>query len=330
MSTIKPKVSVIVSSYTMERFHDLAALLDSLQSQTCRDSETIVITERSTELYDKLLAYCQEKDYNSTRVLFNQGLAGLSPSRNMGIKEAKGDIIAFIDDDALPSSDWLEAIIGSFQEDAAIIGVTGPVLPLWEDESMKWLPEEFYWLMSCTGWFDGQEKTDIRNLWGNNMAVTREAFDNNRLFGESFGSIGEGNKGNIGLTSDDTEFSLRLTTETQKRIIFNPDIQVWHRVYAFRFKPEFIRRLAYRHGYTKAIINKLYGRGRGKDVLDIERRLLKRILFRLLPSIFAGFLRHPAVSWRRLSVTRRVLWYTALGYLMASMYRDNALRINRI
>lgn len=331
MNVAKLAVSIIVTSYTMERFNDLIGLLDSIQAQSYHDFETIAVVERSTELRDKLKAYIEEKGYPNTRVLFSHGAWGLSQARNLGIKEAKGDIIAFIDDDALAFPDWLEEIVKAFSGDDSVISVTGSAFPSWENESMEWFPEEFYWIISCTGWFEGDRKREVRNAWGANMAFRKEAFSQDRIFGYSFGSIGGGKEGNLGLTSDDTEFSLRLRKETGKRIMYVPGIRIWHRAYAFRLKPKYIRRLAYRHGYTKAVLRRYYGDSKGEDVLTVEYGLLRRIMLRLLPRILVGFFTEPVISWKRMSVTSRVLFYTGLGYLMATLRRgEDTLRTSSI
>ena len=90
------------------------------------------------------------------------------------------------------------------------------------------------------------------------MSFVKEAFTVSGLFNEdAFGSSIACEKGKRGLICDDTEFSLRLRRETGKRIIYNPDVKIWHKVYSFRLTPKFIRRYAYQHAYSKAVIKRL-------------------------------------------------------------------------
>ncbi len=326
MDNTSPAVSIVVTSYTMERYNDLTELLDSLQEQTYRNFETVLVTEKSSELFEKLKVYIQEKGYFNTRVLFNTGPQGLSPSRNLGIKEAKGDIITFTDDDALPFPEWLEEIVKTFAGDDSVISVTGLALPLWQEESMNWFPEEFYWVIGCTAFSKLTEVEEVRNAWGANMSFAKEAFALCGLFNENdFGSSIANTKGKQGLIGDDTEFSLRLRRETGKRILYNPRVKIRHKVYRFRLAPKFMRRYAYQHAYSKAFIKRFYSNGHDKDVLAREYQLLKRILLRLLPGILVGFFKQPVVSWRRLVVTATVLFYTALGYFMATLRRGKLM-----
>ena len=176
MDRTKPVISIIVSSYTIERFNDLTELFTSIQSQTYRNFEMLVVVENSTQLYDKLKAYAKEQGYSNIRVLFNLGPRGLSQARNLGIKKARGEIITFIDDDALPFPEWLEEIVKTFAGEDSVLGVTGFAFPLWEDESLKWFPEEFYWIIGCSAWCELTKMKEVRNVWGANMSFAKEDF----------------------------------------------------------------------------------------------------------------------------------------------------------
>jgi glucosyl-dolichyl phosphate glucuronosyltransferase len=315
-----PAVSVIVTAYTMDRYADMLELLASLQAQTLRNFEIILVLEKSQKLFDKLQTYIREKGYANTRVLFNSGPGGLSYARNIGVNNAKGDILTFIDDDALASHDWLQEMITAFKSGNNIIGVTGPILPRWEDESMSWFPEEFYWVFSCTSQDDGQPKK-VRNGYGTNMAFRREAFEKGGLFMTKLGAKGGGEKGKHELAGEDTEFSMRIREKTGKSILYHPGVMVHHRAYLFRLKWRFIISRAYWEGYTKVIFKKISYMRQPEDVLATEYRLLKRILLKLIPSSLAGLFRHPVVSWKRLLVTFVILICVASGYLRGSFHR---------
>lgn len=326
MDNTEPRVSIILSSYTMERYDDLTELLDALQGQTYRNFNVILVTEKSRKLHEGLEAYVAEKGYTNTQMIFNSGPEGLSQARNIGIRAARGDIVTFLDDDAIPSPDWLANIVKTFSEDNSIIGVTGVASPLWKDEALTWFPEEFYWIIGCTAWSNITETTEVRNVWGANMSFYRDALTEDCIFNEDdFGGSIANKKGKTGLICDDTELSLRIKQRTGKRLVCNPEIKIWHKVYAFRLNRLFIKHYAYQHAYSKAVLRRIYGNGQGKAVLSREYQLLRRILFGLLPGILTGFFRQPVVSWRRLVVTVTVLFYTALGYFMATFRRGKLL-----
>lgn len=67
------KISIIITSYTMDRIKDIIELLDSIQAQTYRDIATVFVVERSPELADGIQRYIAEKHYSNMQVLYNDG-----------------------------------------------------------------------------------------------------------------------------------------------------------------------------------------------------------------------------------------------------------------
>lgn len=94
-----PKVSIIVPIYNVERY--LSRCLDSLINQTLKDIEIICINDGATDNSLEILKKFAEKDKRI--IIFNQNNKGVAASRNLGLKNAKGDYIGFIDAD-----DWID------------------------------------------------------------------------------------------------------------------------------------------------------------------------------------------------------------------------------
>jgi glycosyltransferase involved in cell wall biosynthesis len=311
---MKPlQVSIITASYTLDRLKDITELLDSIQAQTYQNTETLIVAERSPELADSLRRYIAEKGYSHMQVLYNEGEWGLSSARNLAVEQAKADIIAFVDDDALLFPDWADETVKTYAQDSSVIGVTGPILPLWEQESMSWFPREFYWIFSCTYW-DWTEKTEVRNGYGTNISFRREAFDLCGLFKVNLGVKGQGKGGWQGPGGEETEFSLRVRQKTGKRIVYSPEVKVKHKVYGYRLSTRFIAKRAYWEGCAKAMFNELY-RLSDKAVLSTEHELLSRILFKLLPQTLERLFHRPLTALRQLWVVTMVLSCVAGGYL---------------
>ncbi len=114
MST--PRVSVI--ALTRDRPTEFLSLLQSLQQQRMRDFEVIVVGAEgdirdhgATDDFVDRITYVQCADQN------------ISKSRNIGIGHARGEILAFIDDDAAPEPDWLSELIKPFER--AGVGAVG-------------------------------------------------------------------------------------------------------------------------------------------------------------------------------------------------------------
>ena len=309
------KISIIVTSYTMNRLRDIIDLLESIQAQTYHNIETVIVIERSPELADSIKQHIAEKDYPNMRVLFNQGQWGVSSARNLGVENVEADIIAFVDDDALLFPNWAEDTVKTYAEDSSIIGATGPIMPLWEHKSMSWFPQEFYWIFSCTH-LDTEEKTEVRNGYGTNMSFRQEAFKSGQLFRTSLGIKGREQKGWQEPGAEETDFSIRVKRKTGKRIIYNPRIKVEHKVFRYRLRTGFIAKRAYWEGYAKAMLNQWYRPTKSEAaVLSTEYELLRRILFGLLPRIMKGIFNQPLIAMRQLMATVTILSCVAGGYL---------------
>jgi glycosyltransferase involved in cell wall biosynthesis len=298
----QPRVSIIITSYSLERLKDLCELLDSVKNQTYNNLETIVVAEGSDELLDRIGEYVSRKRMRNVQVLFNDGKSGLSEGRNLGITKATGEILAFADDDVVLASDWAEEIAKTFSNNESVIGLTGSAAPLADDNSATWLPKELDWLLSCTGWCEWKEIRDVRNVWGMNMAFAKEAFQRCGLFPTTLGY-------HRGPMAEDIGFSMIVKTKTRKRIVFNPMVKVLHKVHG-RLSWSFIAERAYWIGHSRRMIKVYFTEGSDDDVLSSEWELLHRIFTRL-PKLFdsiSGF-----------TVTMLVLSCVGLGYLLPGL-----------
>lgn len=95
----------------------LRKLLESLKRQSFTNFEIILICTKT----DKRIKEIAKK--HETLLLEDQGL-GRCHARNLGIREAEGDIVAFLDDDIVLENNWLERIVDDFQN-PRIAGVGG-------------------------------------------------------------------------------------------------------------------------------------------------------------------------------------------------------------
>jgi len=304
----------------MDRNRDIFALIDSINALTYSNIEVIMVVERSKELFESIRKYVVLQTILKIRIVFNTGEQGLSAARNLGFKEASGEIIAFIDDDALVFPEWSEQMVKTY-DDSTIIGVTGPSIPLWEDKNLSWVPEEFYWIIGGSGYREWTENREVRNVSGTNMSFRREAFNLVGLFMTNLGAIeGGGGLGKQKFGGEETEFCIRLRTKSEKRIIYNPNVRVYHKVYKYRVTSRFIARRAYSEGYTKAMFNRTYQNlNDNRKLLHVEYILLNRIFTKLLPGMLRSSFSHPVVFFRRLGMTINAVFFVAVGYSSYSL-----------
>ena len=92
----KPKVSVIIPVYNVERF--LAQCLDSVITQTCKEIEIICVEDCSTDRSKEILKNYAARDFR-IRVIWHEKNLGLLKTRKDGVVVAKGQYIMFVDSD---------------------------------------------------------------------------------------------------------------------------------------------------------------------------------------------------------------------------------------
>jgi glycogen synthase len=113
-------VSVVICTYN--RADGLRETLECLRRQRFRDFEVVVVNGPSTDHTEDVLA-----SYVDEIKIVRNPQANLAVSRNIGIRASAGDIVAFIDDDALPETCWLSQALPAFDDDE-VGGVGGIVL----------------------------------------------------------------------------------------------------------------------------------------------------------------------------------------------------------
>ncbi len=89
-------ISVVICTYTEERWHELVAAVESIQRQTIPSREIILVIDHNTQLFERARAHIP-----GISVIENSKPKGLSGARNSGIAKAQGTLIAFLDDDAI-------------------------------------------------------------------------------------------------------------------------------------------------------------------------------------------------------------------------------------
>src|SRR5579864_2583026 len=108
-ATPRPDVSVILCTYTERRLQVLLTALAALRTQTLPPCEVLLVVDHNPLLLARLRACVAE-----VMLLENTGDVGASGARNTAIACARGHVLAFLDDDAVPRPDWLEWLTAPF------------------------------------------------------------------------------------------------------------------------------------------------------------------------------------------------------------------------
>ncbi|HEX2313978.1 MAG TPA: glycosyltransferase family 2 protein, partial [Thermomonospora sp.] len=256
-------ISVVICAYTERRWDDVHAAVASVRAQKHQPYEVVLVVDHNPGLRARLAAALPD-----AVVVDNAEERGLSGGKNTGVRVARGDVVAFLDDDAVAAPGWLDAFAGHY-DDPAVAGVGGRTLALWPGSPSSaelraghplpgdpveagrrpgWFPEEFDWTVGCT--YRGMTPGPIRNLMGGNASFRREAF-----------AVAGGFAAGIGrsfhrrpLGCEETEFCIRLRQAAPGlELVYDDTAVIWHRVPPERARFAYFRERCYAEGLSKAL-----------------------------------------------------------------------------
>ena len=121
MKSETPEISVIIPVYNSSAH--LAECLESLQKQSFSDFEAIVINNGSTDNSSAVAQSFSDKDKRFRVIQHNHGRQG--EARNVGLDNAKGTYIAFVDSDDTVLEKYLEKLYTALTENQADVAVCG-------------------------------------------------------------------------------------------------------------------------------------------------------------------------------------------------------------
>jgi glycosyltransferase involved in cell wall biosynthesis len=181
-----PKLSIVVC--TFQRPDHLAQLLNALQKQTASlEDFEIVVVDNETQSNHDVQVLCASTQYQDLPLRYiHHPKPGLSSARNCGVNESRANLVAFLDDDMLPSQDWVTRV-SSVRASSGADAFGGPNTPFYTSTPPKWFKDAYasnnfgikaHWL--------ARHKT----LIGGNSVWDKDLFIRFGGFSENFGYVG--------------------------------------------------------------------------------------------------------------------------------------------
>lgn len=239
-------ISIAICSH--DRSVDVALCLSALEHQLAGGADELVIVDSCSTPKHAAVLRALAEEYGANLVRLDT--PGHSLARNAALAAANGEWIAYLDDDAIPFSDWLSTLHGAIEDggsDLAALG--GPTEPLWPEKpapghiSPRWL---FY--LSC---IQDKVRRSVREgakVCGANLAFRRESLLAAGGFRPELGRIGDR------LIGGEESLAVRLLLRRGLDVIYEPTVRVWHRVHHERLTIDWIRRRAYWEGVTEVAV----------------------------------------------------------------------------
>jgi GT2 family glycosyltransferase len=233
-------IAISVAVCTYERYASLKATLAALRVQTGpADQREILVLDNSP---DRALSLRQQAELGAFPGLrwFHLDQPGVAHARNAATNEARGKLLAFVDDDVTPQPGWLAALLDGFSrfgDDAHSAG--GPVRPDWSAPPPPWLAEGMLPFLSLV------DRGPLARLLAHDewIPAANAAFRLDRLqaaggFCETLGR--KGDDSNL-LSNEDTELMNRLH-RAGGHTAWLPSAAVLHRISAERLDQSWFRR----------------------------------------------------------------------------------------
>lgn len=211
-------VSIVIA--TKNRPDHLKRCLASLTSQSTKPNEIFVI-DQSTNIFSKNITSQFSLAFPSINIQYTHQIPrGISHARNVGIRSAQSQVVAFTDDDCIADDNWVPNITNAFVQHKDINAIFGQIKPFVPTRTRHarcpclFLDTHTQYINSpCAHW---------KHIgFGNNMAFRKHLFNTHGEFKEWLGV------GSIGKSAEDAEYALRLLLNKQQ-IMYNPKILIYH------------------------------------------------------------------------------------------------------
>jgi len=293
---------------TRDRADDLEVTCRSLLDLSANNPrvDILVIDNGSSDRTPNLLTHLSTASRERLRWLV-EPRSGLSMARNAGVTASRGESLIFIDDDALPSQGWLEALLSSL-DDPSVWAAGGPVEPSLSSDVPDWFSARF--LPYLSAWDRGPEaESSVYNEYprGTNMAFKRQVFSKLGSFLTQLGRRGGSLR-----SCEETEMFLRVERAGYE-IRYEPGARVVHKVEVDRLSRSWMKRRFFAQGLSEAILEWRHGGfealkigvGRGLSAVrqfgafsDSTSRLLKACQTSALRGYLAGSIFAPLTTPR--------------------------------
>lgn len=236
-------VSVVICTYADERYDDFQEAVESVLEQTYEPVELVVVVDGNERVATR--ARQDFGDCEDVVVHCNDGNRGVSYSRTKGAELASGDVVAFIDDDAIAEPDWIIQLVEVYESTDAL-AVGGRMTGEWLAGRPWFLPEEFDWLVGVTHRGFAEAGQEVRNTFESNLSFRRGVFLDLGGFDPELGPTAEGYS-----HSEGAEIGSRLQTRYGRGVVYAPDAVVRHKVFAHRTRLSWLLRRAFEQGVSK-------------------------------------------------------------------------------
>lgn len=252
-------ISAIICTYNRERY-----LYNVLQSLVAGDLPTeeyeiVLVNNNSTDGTEAEVRRFQT-DYPQVQLRYCvEPQQGLSYARNCGIRESQGDILVYVDDDALVNKEYLATYTDFFRRNADAVAAGGPILPQYDGcEEPDWMSHYTRQLVTGKLYLGEKEREFPGDAFpgGGNAAYRKSVFDAVGLF-----NVELGRKGNSLIGAEEKDLFDKMTSQGMK-FYYLPTAILYHLIPPKKLTQDYFDRLTYGIGVSERYRTKQIGQGK--------------------------------------------------------------------
>lgn len=240
-------LTVIICTYNREKY--IGPLLESIAANTLVKSEyEILLVDNNCT--DNTRAVCQLFTETHPDITFRYVVEteqGLSAAKNKGIREAKGDLIVYVDDDALVDPHYLSDYVDWFASHPETMAAGGPIEPLYETAEPNWMTP--YTRTLLTAWMNYGDKVRKypkgRFPGGGNAAYRKKVFDEIGIFNTQLGR-----KGTALLASEEKDIFDKMHTRGME-VLYLPWPVLHHIIPQTKLEEDYFQRATFQIGVSE-------------------------------------------------------------------------------
>ncbi|MDA8168358.1 MAG: glycosyltransferase [Nitrospiraceae bacterium] len=245
-------ISAVICTFNRANLLSQAVSSIAVQDFPAPMTELIVVDNASSDNTIEVVRDAIHRHPSRAIRYVHEREAGLSAARNRGVKEAKFEIVAFMDDDAMADACWLKALWEAYGKKPDARAVGGPIRPWWEAPRPRWLADELLFFVGGIHYGTGFRRLKQGEfLPGGNFSVSKRAFEEVGLFDNRLGMKGKTIAG-----AEEIDLQDRVFRE-DGAVYYHPSASVKHWVPAWKLKRNYFMRRGFNLARSNAIKDRL-------------------------------------------------------------------------
>lgn len=248
-------LSVILCTYNRERY--IYNVLQSIAAGGFGDYEIVLVNNNST---DGTESECQRfaKDHPEVAMRYCvEKQQGLSYARNCGIMESQGEVLVYVDDDAVVNREYLQTYADFFNRNKEAVAAGGPITPRYDGcEEPSWMSHYTRQLVTGELNLGTREREFPKGAFpgGGNAAYRKSVFNEVGLF-----NVELGRKGNSLIGAEEKDLFDKMTSRGMK-FYYLPNAILYHLIPPKKLTQDYFDRLTYGIGVSERYRTQQIGR----------------------------------------------------------------------